>query len=72
VSRWAQDNDEGLHAYLVITTDMWQAARGTDYRRIEYAASLAEAKSQFGWTREHLTTVRVRRATPDDVLEASR
>lgn len=61
-TKWAPDNDEGLHPY-VITKHSWGHTRN----RIEYATSLKEAKAQHGWTRESHTTVTVRRATPADM-----
>lgn len=68
MSRWAPDNDEGLHAYVVTSRSIWDAAKGNPgYSRIVYTASLAIAKSQYGHTRELHTTVSVRRAVPADV-----
>lgn len=60
-ARWAPDNDEGLHAYLV-TKSSW----GRKWDRIEYAASLTTAKAQYGWIREQHTSINVRRATHAD------
>lgn len=62
-SRWAPDRD-GLHAY-VITKYSW----GKSWDRIEYAVSLLDAKNRFGHTREMYTTVKVRRAKPEDVTK---
>ena len=62
--RWAPDNDEGLHAY-VVTTHEW--GRSSD--RIEYAESLMDAKRDYGWTRMLHVTKRVRRALPADLQE---
>jgi hypothetical protein len=61
-SKWAPDNADGLHAYI-ITKRSW----GRSWHRIEYAHSLKDAKASFGWTRERYTTVSVRRATPADM-----
>lgn len=60
--RWAPDNAKGQHPY-VVTTTTW----ARPYSRIEYASDLAEAKRRFGWTRQMHTTVRVRRAKPEDM-----
>ena len=60
--RWARDNDEGLHAY-VITDYCW----GKSDDRIEYASSLADAKREHGSSRMRYTTTTVRRAQPVDV-----
>ena len=60
--KWAPDNDEGLHAYVIETTS-W----GRTTSRIDYAADLAEAKRKYGWTRMQHTSAKVRRATPADV-----
>jgi len=60
--RWAPDNADGLHAY-VITKKSW----GRSWDRIEYASSLVAAKASYGWTRERYTAVSVRRALAADV-----
>lgn len=62
MSRWAADNDEGLHAYVI--TKLWIGRLSS---RIEYASSLVAAKGAYGCTRENYVTIRVRRATPADV-----
>jgi hypothetical protein len=62
VSKWADDNGAGEHAY-VVTRWNW----GRETHRIEYAANLAEAKRHYGWTRELHTSIKVRRATQADV-----
>lgn len=61
-ARWAPDNAEGLHPY-VVTRSEW----GRQYERIEYARNLAEAKRDYGWTRAAYASMSVRRATPADV-----
>lgn len=61
---WAPDNEGGQHAY-VVTTSSW----GKSSDRIVYAASLAEAKSEHGWTRAAHTSVKVRRAKVEDVTQ---
>lgn len=64
MSKWAADNEAGQHAY-VITNYSW----GKSWDRIEYAASLADAKRDHGYTRELYTTVKVRRAKAEDLGE---
>lgn len=62
MSKYAPKRDDGLMAY-VVTTKSW----GHSYDRIEWAASLKEAKAAHGWTRELHTTRSVRRAAPTDL-----
>lgn len=72
MSKWAPDNEHGQHAYLVTSRSVWDSARGLPgYVHLEYAGSLAEAKRNYGYTRELHTTVYVRRATVGDVEAAS-
>jgi hypothetical protein len=54
--------EDGLCAY-VVTKRSW----GKAWDRVEWAESLADAKSKFGWTREMHTSISVRRATADEV-----
>lgn len=61
MSKWADDNEDGLHAYVRSETS-W----GRTTHRLVYAASLADAKARFGWTRQAHTAVNVRRATRED------
>jgi hypothetical protein len=63
-SRWAPDNAEGLHAYVVTTSEF---AGSRKYDEIVYAESLKAAKAEHGWTQMRYTTKTVRRATPEDV-----
>lgn len=62
MSKWADDDKDGLHAYVVTTWNF-----GQSYDRIEYAESLKDAKAKFGWTRQLHTHKSVRRATREDV-----
>lgn len=60
--KYAPKREDGLMAY-VVTTSSW----GKSYDRVEWASSLSEAKSHFGWTRQLHTSISVRRATPADL-----
>lgn len=62
MARYAPDNEQGEHAYVVETTS-W----GRTTARIVYAASLAEAKRKHGWTRQLHTSIHVARATPEEM-----
>ena len=64
MSKWAPDNHEKLHAY-VVTEHCW----GKSSDRIKYAGSLAEAKRKYGWTSMRYTSMSVRRALPEDVAK---
>jgi len=61
-AKYEPKRQDGLSAY-VVSESSW--GRTTD--RIEWALSLKEAKSHYGWTRQLYTTNSVRRATPDDM-----
>ena len=60
--KFAPKRADGLSPY-VVTTRQW----GRSYDRIEWASNLAAAKAHYGWTREHLTSVYVRRAKVEDM-----
>lgn len=62
MSKYAPKREDGLMAY-VVTKKSWGRSRD----RIEWAASLKDAKDKYGWTREAYTSVSVRRATPADL-----
>ena len=55
--------EDGLMAY-VVASHSW----GRTSERIEWAASLKDAKAQHGWTRQLHTSITVRRATVEDVV----
>lgn len=59
---FAPANDSGLKPYVIETR--WFAH---DSRRLEYAASLNDAKARWGWTRQQHTFIKVRRARVSDV-----
>ncbi len=60
--KFAAKRGDGHFAY-VVTTSSW----GKSDDRIEWATSLKEAKSQYGWTRMLHTFISVRRATVEDL-----
>jgi len=62
MSKFAPDKD-GKHAY-VVSRFTW----GKTTESIKYAANLAEAKREFGYTRELHVHIKVRRATVADVM----
>lgn len=64
MSKWAPDNEQGLHAYVVETSEF---AGSRTYTDIVYAASLKDAKAEHGHTMMRYTTVSVRRAKPEDM-----
>jgi hypothetical protein len=63
---FAPPNTDGLKPY-VVEKSSW----GRSWSRIEYAENLKVAKDKHGWTREHLTSVKVRRARLSDVEATS-
>lgn len=60
--KWAPDNEQGEHAY-VVSTSSW----GQVYERIVYAHNLLDAKAEYGHTRQLHTHKSVRRARAEDV-----
>jgi hypothetical protein len=59
---------DGLYAYVRSSTSPWRIANGQgSSEALVYAKDLASAKSEFGWTRELHTYVKVRRATVEEV-----
>lgn len=61
-AKFAPKREDGLSPY-VVTKSSW----GREWSRIEWAKNLAEAKRQFGWTRQLHAYITVRRATPSDM-----
>lgn len=62
MSRWAPDNADGLHAYVVTTM-----FGGRSYDSLVYEASLSDAKTKHGYKRMLPTHIRVHRAAVADV-----
>jgi hypothetical protein len=67
MTKYAPKNDDGLYAYVVTESFSW----GRSHDRIEWAESLKQAKSRYGWTRQRHTCRSVRRATPEELAALS-
>jgi hypothetical protein len=67
-TKWAPDNDDGQHAYLVTISEFGGSRVRTE---IEYADSLAEAKALYGYRQMAYENRSVRRAKATDVQAAS-
>ena len=62
MAKYAPKNEQGLAPYVRELTSL-----GRTNTSIVWAENLTEAKRKHGWTRMRHTSVKVRRATPEDM-----